>query len=619
MCGIIGAAAKRNVSSILIKGLHQMEYRGYDSAGLCVYSNDHELQVNRVKGRVKNLEDKLKDSPFAGNIGIAHTRWATHGTPTEENAHPIISNNQYVVVHNGIIENYAPLRKDLINHGYHFKTETDTEVIAHLLHLKDTQGTYTNFREVVKEVVGLLRGSYALAIFSVKEPNKIYAVRAGCPLVLGVGIEENFVASDQLALLPVTNQFIFLEDGDWAEISHDYADIYDRHNNKVIRKVVTSTFAMSSTELGEYRHFMQKEIAEQPSVMSDTLLGNITDTVVLDTTFGATSAEVFDKTKAIQFVACGSSYHAAMVAKYWIEKWAGIPCFVSIASEYRMQKPVVIDNTLLVLISQSGETADTLSALKLAKNYNYLSTLAICNVSHSTLAREADLVMNTRAGVEIGVASTKAFMTQLLALLMLSVCLAKRSSKHHDSAELSFDEEKLVHELKALPRLLTASLEIEETIKQFAHAFIEKQHTLFLGRGPMYPIAMEGALKLKEISYIHAESYPAGELKHGPLALIDEKMPVVALVADGDYKEKMLANLEEVKSRCGELFIFTEESVTDDFSKLTDHVCYLPSTGELLKPLIYTIPMQLLAYHIAVLRGTDIDKPRNLAKSVTVE
>lgn len=620
MCGIIGAAAKRNVSSILIKGLHQMEYRGYDSAGICVYNNDNgELQVNRVKGRVKNLEDKLKDTPCSGNIGIAHTRWATHGIPTEENAHPIISNNQYVVVHNGIIENYAILRKDLINNGYHFKTETDTEVIAHLLHLKDTKGNYENFREVVKDVIGLLRGSYALAIFSVNEPDKIFAVKSGCPLVLGIGIEENFVASDQLALLPVTNQFIFLEDGDWAVISHDCADIYDRDNNKVTRKIVTSTSSVGTVELGEFRHFMQKEISEQPSVVSDTLLGNITEDEVLDTAFGAGSSEIFNQTKAIQFVACGSSYHAAMVAKYWIEKWAGIPCFVSIASEYRMLKPVIIDNTLLVLISQSGETADTLSALKLAKKYNYLSTLAICNVPHSTLAREADLVMYTRAGTEVGVASTKAFMTQLLALLMLSICLSKRNKHIHSDGYLNFDEEKLVHELKSLPRLLTDTLHIEETIKQFAHSFVERQHALFLGRGPKYPIAMEGALKLKEISYIHAESYPAGELKHGPLALIDEKMPIVALVSDGDYKEKMLANLEEVKSRGGELFIFAEDKVRDDFSKLTNNVCYLPSTNELLKPLIYTIPMQLLAYHIAVLRGTDIDKPRNLAKSVTVE
>lgn len=622
MCGIIGAAAKRNVSSILIKGLHQMEYRGYDSAGVCVYSPEQGIQVSKVEGRVQKLEDKLNQNPCTGEIGIAHTRWATHGVPTEDNAHPIISHDECAVVHNGIIENYSELKSDLESKGYSFCSDTDTEVIAHLLHMhfnKFNDNTDEGIIAAIRKVVNILTGSYALAIFFNNQPDKIFAVRSGSPLVLGHGIEENFVASDQLALLPVTNEFIFLEEDDLAVVSCDSIKVYDANNQKVERKITTSSASLNSIELGEYRHFMQKEIAEQPDVISDTLLGNITDHAILDTAFGTESTEVFNKARAVQFVACGSSYHAAMVAKYWIEKWAQIPCSVSIASEYRMMKPVVVDNTLLVLISQSGETADTLSALKLAKQYDYLASLAICNVPHSTLSREADLVMYTRAGAEIGVASTKAFMTQLLSLLMLSVCLAKRNHKLNNGSDLHLDEDSLVQELKTLPRLLNVSLKSEEQIKEFAHSFVEKQHALFLGRGPKYPIAMEGALKLKEISYIHAESYPAGELKHGPLALIDEKMPVVALVSNGIYKDKMLANLEEVKSRGGEIFIFTEDDVTDDLSKLSSNICKLPSVSELLRPLIYTIPMQLLAYHIAVLRGTDVDKPRNLAKSVTVE
>lgn len=619
MCGIIGAAAKRNVSSILIKGLHQMEYRGYDSAGLCVYDQDKGIQVNKVEGRVQKLEDKITAAPCIGNTGIAHTRWATHGQPSENNAHPIISNDEYAVVHNGIIENYAELREALIRKGYSFTSDTDTEVVAHLLHEVAEQDRTKSFVNILHDVSNIIKGSYALAVFSLSDPEKIFAVRSGSPLVLGFGIEENFVASDQLALLPVTNKFVFLEEGDLAVITADTVEIFDQNNQKVSRNPIESSATLNSVELGEFRHFMQKEIFEQPEVLSDTLLGNVSDHEILDTAFGVDAAEVFNKTKGLHFVACGSSYHAAKVAKYWIEKWAQLPCDVSIASEYRMQAPVVPEGTLLVLISQSGETADTLSALKIAKNYNYLASLAICNVAHSSLARESDLVMYTRAGAEIGVASTKAFITQLLALLMLSVCLAKRNTKLNINSSLQLEEDELVKELKTLPRLITESLGSEEKIKHFAQAFSEKHHALFLGRGPKYPIAMEGALKLKEISYIHAESYPAGELKHGPLALIDEKIPVIALVSSGIYKDKMLANLEEVKSRGGELYLFIDQGVTDDLSKLSNNICVLPQVSELLSPIIYTIPMQLLAYHIAVLRGTDVDKPRNLAKSVTVE
>lgn len=613
MCGIIGVAANRNVTSILIQGLHQMEYRGYDSAGVCVYSKDKGIQTKKVEGRVKKLEDRINNEPVEGTIGIAHTRWATHGKPNENNAHPIVSNSEYAIVHNGIIENYAELKRDLINKGYKFESDTDTEVIAHLLHSVNKDAKKNTFIDSIRYVVQKLKGSYALAILLTSEPDRIYAVRSGSPLVLGMGFEENYVASDQLALLPVTNRFVFLEEDDLAVISSHSVSIYDANNHLVVRDEVLGAGSLSAVERGSYRHFMQKEIAEQPDVIADTLLGNITDSLVLDTTFGINGEQVFNDTKAVKIVACGSSYHAAAVAKYWIEKWVGIPCSIDIASEYRMMKPVILPNSLLVLISQSGETADTLAALKLSRGSEYLAKLAICNVPYSSLAREADMVMYTRAGAEIGVASTKAFLTQLLSLVMLTVCLARRNKKN------TLNEKELVTELKSLPKLIKQSLSSEDKIKEFAANFIEKQHALFLGRGPKYPIAMEGALKLKEISYIHAESYPAGELKHGPLALIDDKMPVVALVSSGLYKDKMIANLQEVKSRGGEIYLFVDDGIDDDFTTITNNICKLPSSHELLSPLIYTVPMQLLAYHIAVLRGTDIDKPRNLAKSVTVE
>ncbi|MBP9722357.1 MAG: glutamine--fructose-6-phosphate transaminase (isomerizing) [Gammaproteobacteria bacterium] len=618
MCGIIAAASNRDVTPVLITGLHQMEYRGYDSAGVCLYNSDG-LVPRRVKGRVKKLEEKIKEHPCTGNIGVAHTRWATHGVPTEHNAHPIISHGEFAIVHNGIIENHHELKTDLIHKGYVFNSETDTEVVSHLL--------YENFKKykidnnvlkALQETVALLKGSYALAVLAKEQPDKIYAVRYGCPLIVGLSESENLVASDQLALLPVTNNFIFLDEGEIAVLSSDNVDIYDIDGIKITKEVTKSTASLQATDLGSYQHFMQKEIAEQPLVLSDTLMGNITATEILDTTFGSEARKTLDQTQAIQFVACGSSYHAALVAKYWIEKWVGIPCIISVASEYRMQKPVVLPNTLLVAISQSGETADTLAAVKVAKDYDYLAVLAICNVPHSTLTRQANLVMHTRAGAEIGVASTKGFLTQLLGLLMLTVCLTKRDNVNNN-INIKIDEQAITDHVHLLPRLITQSLELESQIKDIAKCFETKHHTLFLGRGPSYPIAMEGALKLKEISYIHAECYLGGELKHGPLALIDEDMPVVALVCNDEHQEKMLANLQEVQARGGEIFVFAEEGTKLNYSSLSKHICYLPSCHELLKPLVYTIPMQLLAYHIAILRGTDIDKPRNLAKSVTVE
>lgn len=604
-----------------------MEYRGYDSAGVCVYNQDKGIDTRKVEGRVKKLEEKIAQEPCDGFVGIAHTRWATHGAPAETNAHPIVSNNNLAIVHNGIIENHHELKTDLIKNGCDFISDTDTEVIAHLLYFKylnnlnklnDINGVQEDILlKSLQETVNLLQGSYAIAILCKDQPDKIYAARSGCPLVVGLGIEENFVASDQLALLPVTSNFIFLDEGEIVVLDTKEVKIFDFHGAKVSKGVVKSTASLNAIELGEYRHFMQKEIAEQPLVIQDTLSGNMTTDSVLDSTFGLRSKEIFDQTQVIQFVACGSSYHAALVAKYWIEKWVGIPCMVSVASEYRMQRPVVLDNTLLVAISQSGETADTLAAVRLAKEYNYLAVLAICNVPHSNLATEASMVMHTRAGAEIGVASTKAFSTQLLGLLMLTTCLARRSSS---SSDLKLNESEAVNAIYSLPKLISETLKLESQIKDIAVFFLEKQHALFLGRGPSYPIAMEGALKLKEISYIHAECYPAGELKHGPLALIDDKMPVVALVCNDEYQEKMLSNLQEVKSRGGELFIFAEASESKSkLTSLSQHVCYLPASHELLKPLVFTIVMQLLAYHIAVLRGTDVDKPRNLAKSVTVE
>lgn len=633
MCGIIGAVSSRNVSSLLVNGLKQMEYRGYDSAGVSICNDEDELEVYKVKGRVSNLEEHIKNYPIKGHLGIAHTRWATHGVPDERNAHPIVSNNEFAVVHNGIIENHDELKVFLLENNYNFISDTDTEVIVHLIHYfyknyinnnyidKQNIDTKNIIKNCIYKTIEKIHGSYAIAVLSKHAPNCLYAFRSGSPLIIGLGIEENFIASDQLALISVSDKFIYLEEGDLVCISEQEVNIFDKYQKLVEREAVDNKATVNVISLGEYRHYMQKEIAEQPSVIADTISGNFLDNKILDTAFGINSSKIFDQTKAIHLVACGSSYHAALVAKYWLEKWARIPCSVSIASEYRMQRPIVQEGTLLVVISQSGETADLLSAVKLAKDLpeknRYLASLAICNVPYSSLVREVDMVVYTRAGAEIGVASTKAFLTQLIALLMLTVCLARRNNTEDNF--IKFNESELVKNLQILPDIITACLKLEKNIEDLSHSFVEKNHALFLGRGHLYPVAMEGALKLKEISYIHAESYPAGELKHGPLALVDEHMPVVALLANDQYQDKMLANLQEVKSRGGEVFIFAEENSKADYSKVSSHVCYLPETIEFLKPIMFTIPMQLLAYHIAVLRGTDVDKPRNLAKSVTVE
>jgi glucosamine--fructose-6-phosphate aminotransferase (isomerizing) len=609
MCGIIGAVAQRDVSSILVEGLVQMEYRGYDSAGAVVYHPEKHLSRLRVTGRVEVLAQALAKQPLLGSVGIAHTRWATHGRPSEQNAHPLISNNQIAVVHNGIIENHQALRIELQGLGYCFESETDTECIAHLLHYLYYTGQ-RSMLEALGHLVQRLQGSYALAIFCLKTPEHIYGVRSGSPLIVGVGIGEHFIASDPLALLPVTHQLMYLEEGDIAVLGRTSVDIYDQQGAPVVRERVRSQAILKSVDLGSCRHFMQKEIYEQATIITDLLEGNIIDDRIVDEAFGQNARAWFDKAQAVHLVACGSSHHAAGVAKQWIESWAQIPCFVSIASEYRIFEPIVLPNTVFMTISQSGETLDTLAALRFAKQKGYLAYVTICNVPHSTLARESDAILYTRAGVEIGVASTKGFLTQLLGLLMFSICLSRRHVK------TLLDESELVQALKTLPRLIQQALDIETEIQLLAQLFVEKQHALFLGRGAMYPMAQEGALKLKEISYIHAEAYPAGELKHGPLALVDEKMPVIVLAPQGPLFEKMLASIQEVSARGGEMFIFSDDRKGFE---LQYHHCTLPKVHPALQPLIFTIPMQLLAYHIGVLRGTDVDKPRNLAKSVTVE
>ena len=614
MCGIIAAVSKRNVTSILISGLYQMEYRGYDSAGICVYNDDHIIETCKVEGRVKKLEEKLATEPCNGRVGIAHTRWATHGAPSENNAHPIVSHDEFAVVHNGIIENHAELKAELIKKNYQFTSDTDTEVIAHLLYENyQVSENKSCLLKTLQATIKQLKGSYAIAVLNKHHPDRIYAVRQGSPLVIGIGIEENFVASDQLALLPVTSNFIFLDDAEIAILTADKLTIYDAADKLIEKTITKSTATANSIELGSYRHYMYKEILEQPLVLSDTLMGNIIDNAVLDSTFGLKSSAIFDKVKALQFVACGSSYHAALVAKYWIEKYVKIPCLVSIASEYRMQQPVVLENTLLVTISQSGETADTLAAVRMAKKFNYLAMLAICNVPHSSLAREADLVMHTRAGPEIGVASTKAFLTQLLGLLMLNICLMKRVEHKND-----FDEAEVNQAIQTLPRLVSESLKIEEEIKSLAGFFIEKNHALFLGRGPTYPIAMEGSLKLKEISYIQTEGFAAGELKHGTIALIVKGTPVIAIVSQESVNLNTRSNVKEVKAR-GALTIGIVREGDTEAKKIFDYTIEVPNSEELWMPILSVIPLQLLAYHVAVLRGTDVDQPRNLAKSVTVE
>jgi glucosamine--fructose-6-phosphate aminotransferase (isomerizing) len=611
MCGIVGAVAGRDVVPVLIEGLRRLEYRGYDSAGVAVLNGTGSIKRLRTVGKVRKLQDALDADHTHGPLGIAHTRWATHGVPSERNAHPHISKDGIAIVHNGIIENHDELRDELKRAGYEFSSETDTEVIAHRIHyhLKVTGDLFKAVRATVAE----LEGAYALAVISQDDPDRIVLARQGCPVVVGLGEDENFVASDVAALLPVTRRFVFLEEGDVAEIHRTSFRIIDRDGNTVQRREWLSEQSPDAAEKGEYAHYMLKEIHEQPRAVAQTLEERVAGGKLLEAAFGPAAQAVFAKTEAVRIVACGTSFHAATVARYFIEQICRLPCWVEIASEYRYRNPVVPKNTLFVSVSQSGETADTLAALRLAKGAGYLSQLAICNVPESSLVRESELVMLTRAGPEIGVASTKAFTTQLAALDMLVIALAKF---HSADAER---ERGLVHRLLGIPSLIESTLELDGTIRKLAERFADKHHALFLGRGAMHPIAMEGALKLKEISYIHAEAYPAGELKHGPLALVDEDMPVIAIAPNNDLLEKLKSNLQEVRARGGELYVFADpESGMQSSEGVTvipmpRHVSYFQA------PAVYTVPLQLLAYHCAILKGTDVDQPRNLAKSVTVE
>ncbi len=611
MCGIVGAIADRNIVPVLIEGLRRLEYRGYDSAGVAVLNASGHLRRLRTVGKVKALQDAMAETPLEGAVGIAHTRWATHGVPSERNAHPHISRDGIAIVHNGIIENHEDLREELTKLGYTFSSETDTEVIAHRIHYhKQKLGDL--FRSV-RATVAELEGAYALAVLSEDAPDTIVIARVGCPVVIGLGEGENFVASDVSALLPVTRRFVFLEEGDVAEIKRTSIRILDTEGNRAQRAVRESELSADAAEKGDFEHYMLKEIYEQPRAIAQTLEERVAGGRLLEAAFGPMATEIFRRAEAVQIVACGTSYHAGAVAKYYIEQIARLPCWVEIASEYRYRNPVVPKNTLFVTISQSGETADTLAALRMAKQLGYLSTLAICNVPESSLVRESELVLLTRAGPEIGVASTKAFTTQLVALGMLVVALTKC---HGIDAER---ERGLVQRLIEIPSLIEKTLHLDTTIKELAKRFADKHHALFLGRGQMHPVAMEGALKLKEISYIHAEAYPAGELKHGPLALVDADMPVIAVAPNNDLLEKLKSNLQEVRARGGELYVFADPDAGLESSEGVTVITMPKHVSHFQAPAIYTIPLQLLAYHCAILKGTDVDQPRNLAKSVTVE
>ncbi|MND58149.1 Glutamine--fructose-6-phosphate aminotransferase [isomerizing] [compost metagenome] len=611
MCGIVGAVAERNITAILIEGLKRLEYRGYDSAGLAVLTQSGELQRRRRIGKVSELEAAVAAEPLAGQLGIAHTRWATHGAPTEGNAHPHFSGNEVAVVHNGIIENHEELREELKGLGYVFTSQTDTEVIVHLIH--HTLKSIPDLTDALKAAVKRLHGAYGLALISAKQPDRLVAARSGSPLVIGLGLGENFLASDQLALRQVTDRFMYLEEGDIAEIRRDQVSIWDQNGHKVQRETVQYHEGAEAADKGTYRHFMLKEIHEQPSVVQRTLEGRLGKDNVMVQAFGPQAAELFAKVRNVQIVACGTSYHAGMVARYWLESLAGIPCQVEVASEFRYRKVVVQPDTLFVSISQSGETADTLAALRNAKELGFLGSLAICNVGISSLVRESDLTLLTLAGPEIGVASTKAFTTQLVSLMLLTLALGQVRGTLEAGVEAE-----LVEELRRLPARLGEALAMDATVEKIAELFADKHHTLFLGRGAQYPVAMEGALKLKEISYIHAEAYPAGELKHGPLALVDSDMPVVTVAPNNELLEKLKSNLQEVRARGGELVVFADEQAGMTNGEGT-HVIKVPHIADALAPILYTIPLQLLSYYVAVLKGTDVDQPRNLAKSVTVE
>ena len=610
MCGIVGAVAQRDVAEILINGLHRLEYRGYDSAGVAVVDPNHELHRVRCLGKVKALDEAVAVKPLIGGTGIAHTRWATHGEPSEANAHPHTSGN-FAVVHNGIIENHEELRELLKSRGYVFNSQTDTEVIAHLVNWE--MRTASNLLEAVQKTVKQLTGAYGMVVLDREHPEHLVAARSGSPLVIGLGIGENFLASDQLALLSVTRRFIYLEEGDIAEITRRTVDIYDANGQKVEREVHESNLENDAAEKGKFRHFMQKEIYEQPNALINTMEGRILHNNVIVDAIGNGAAEILEKVEHIQIVACGTSYNAGMTARYWFEALAGVSCDVEIASEFRYRKFVTRPNSLLVTISQSGETADTLAALRLAKEKGYMAALTICNVSSSSLVRESDLAFMTRAGVEVGVASTKAFTTQLAALLMLVTAIGKVKGNISNEQEVE-----IVKALQSLPAEVEKALAFDKDIEALAEDFAEKNHALFLGRGEFYPIAMEASLKLKEISYIHAEAYAAGELKHGPLALIDVDMPVIVVAPNNELLEKVKSNIEEVRARGGQLYVFADKEAGFTPSEGMK-IITMPKVNEIIAPIFYTVPMQLLSYHVALIKGTDVDQPRNLAKSVTVE
>ncbi len=610
MCGIVGAVAQRDVVEILLEGLQRLEYRGYDSAGVAILAEGGDIQRVRRLGKVKELADAVKNNFVGGGTGIAHTRWATHGEPSERNAHPHLSKGRIAVVHNGIIENHGPLREMLKEKGYIFESETDTEVIAHLIELELEQNN--NLLQAVQKSVVQLEGAYGTVIMDKNDSDTLIVARSGSPLVIGLGIGENFIASDQLALLPVTRRFIYLEEGDVAKITRRSVAIVDKDGNAVEREVHESNVSYDAGDKGQYRHYMMKEIYEQPTAINNTIEGRLRDGRVLDETFGNGATDIFKKVKHVQIIACGTSYHSGLVARYWLESLAGVSCNVEIASEFRYRKSFVQPDSLIVTISQSGETADTLAALRLAKNLGYIASLVICNVGASSLVRESDLAFMTRAGAEIGVASTKAFTTQLAGLAMMTVALGQYNGMS------AATQKELVQALESLPAKLEETLTLAKDIEALAEEFADKNNALFLGRGEQYPIAMEGALKLKEISYIHAEAYAAGELKHGPLALIDAEMPIIVVAPKNELLEKLKSNIEEVRARGGILYVFADENSgfeSDDTLKVIN----VPSAHDLIAPIVYTLPLQLLSYYVAIIKGTDVDQPRNLAKSVTVE
>lgn len=610
MCGIVGAVARRSIPAILLEGLRRLEYRGYDSAGVAVLDDQHTLQRRRQVGKVQELVKCIDRDPVDGMTGIAHTRWATHGVPAEQNAHPHASRGRVAIVHNGIIENFEALREELSAQGYEFESATDSETVAHLVHAELETGA--DLLEAVRNTVKKLEGAYAIGVISTEEPGRIIAARAGSPLVIGKGMGENFIASDVLALKPVTDRFIFLEEGDLVDLRRDSISIWNLDDESVIRSDVHVEIGYDNVDKGNYRHHMLKEIYEQPKVLRDTFEGRLGKAQVLEQAFGVDAGDLFDQVEAVTIVACGTSFYAASIARYWIEELANIPCQVEIASEFRYRKVAVTPHNLFVTITQSGETADTLAALRIAKDAGYFATLTICNVPTSSTVRESDLALMINAGTEVGVASTKAFTAQLADLVMLAVLLGRRHGL--DSTR----EAEVVSELHALDDHFEQALALDDAIREISERFIDKDHALFLGRGTMFPVAMEGALKLKEISYIHAEGYPAGELKHGPLALVDDDMPVVAVAPNDALLEKLHSNLQEVRARGGELIVFASaDSRFKEEPGVT--VIHVPDVSPLLAPLLFVVPLQLLAYHVAVLKGTDVDQPRNLAKSVTVE